>query len=516
MTQIVPTAFTWNGAASFATVNDPLVELYFKSVRDIPCTDYRSITVKQSKKDKKKRRTAATTGPRSLEQYFDAAWASDPLRTLKFVFHLRDCRGGKGERKLFRALVRHMQTRGLTAHLLANLTHIPVFGSWKDVPICFFGTELEPQAVRLIADKLREDATAERASLCGKYAPSEGGAVDKKHQAARKLATALGVTPRQYRTQYLTPLRARLAIVEREMCAKAWTGIEYSKVPSVAGSRYKKAFQRHDEQRYTEFLSKVQRGEAKMNTAVLMPYQIVAHYLEGASQPTTQRDETVEAQWVAFLADRRTKWPAGFNVLPLIDVSGSMFNHSTPQAVEVAVSLGMIVSLLNSSPQYNGKFITFQEQPQLLSMRGESLMEKVNSIKTSPWGGSTNFQSAFDLILTIATTFQVPADQMPQVLLVLSDMQFNNAGSGQANWDEIGRKYTVAGYQRPTIIFWNLNGNSVDYPVPDANTPNCLLLSGFNDAILYSLLGGTLSNPLEIVRSALDKDRYNIIHLATE
>lgn len=510
---------TWNGAASYDAVNDPLVELFFKSVRSIPCQDYRCITVKKSKKERKASRLASTSsGPKTLEQYFDAAWAVDPLRTLKFVFYLRDCRGGKGERMLFRALIRHMRQRSLTQHIVANMEHIPTFGSWKDVSICFFGTSLEEQAVAQITAQLQADKDSEHPSLCAKYAPSEGGAVDKAHHAATKIAMSLGVTLTQYRKRYLVPLRAQLNVVEREMCAREWDDIEYEKVPSIAGSRYKKAFNRHDEQRYTEYLQSVKRGEKKMNVGVLMPYQIAAPYL-ASDEVATVVDETSEAQWTAFLTDRRGKWPAGVNVLPLIDVSGSMFTKSsTPRPVEVAVSLGMLFSLLNSSPQYTGKFITFHEHPQLLSIQGNSLIDQVNSIKRTPWGGSTNFQAALELILNIATTFRVPADQMPQILLVLSDMQFNQANgydqSSHTNWAELERKYSEAGYVRPTIIFWNLNGNSVDYPVPDATVPNCALLSGFNDAIMYSLLDGTLPNPRAIVHKALDNERYDVIQLA--
>lgn len=503
---------TWNGAASYSAINDPLVELFFKSVRDIPCQDYRCITVKQSKKERKNA-PKLQAGPKTLEQYFDAAWDQDPLRTLKFVFYLRDCRGGKGERKLFRALVRHMRERELLDHISANMEHIPVFGSWKDISICFFGTELERQAVDLISKQLSIDREAQHPSLCAKYAPSEGGAIDKAHGAAPKIATNLGVNLTRYRKRYLAPLRAKLNIVERDMCAKNWDEIQYERVPSIAGTRYKNAFKRNDEQRYSEFIGAVQRGEKKINTKVLMPYQIVAPYLK-TDRETTERNETSEAQWVSFLEDRRSKWPADIDVLPLIDVSGSMFNHNTPQAVEVAVSLGMLFSLLNSSEHYKGKFITFAESPKLLSIQGNSLMEQVNSIKTSKWGGKTDFQAALDLILNIGTTFRVAPKQMPKILLVLSDMQFDTANRSRTNWNEIERKYQVAGYQRPTIIFWNLNGNSVDYPVPNADVPNCALLSGFNDGIMYSLLDGTLPNPREIVYRALDNDRYSIINLA--
>jgi Mg-chelatase subunit ChlD len=502
---------TWNGAISHGTINDPLVELFFKSVRNIPCTDYRCITVKESKKAKKaKKNSKSTSGGKNLESYFDAAWAHDPLRTLKFVFYLRDCRGGKGERKLFRALVHHMCARGLIQHVLANLQHIPTFGSWKDVSICCFGTPLEGPAIQLIANQLRVDKTAEHPSLCAKYAPSEGGAIDKAHKASSKIAEALGVNLTRYRKRYLSPLRSKLNVVEKQMCAREWNEIEYGKVTSIAGMRYKKAFQRHDEQRYTEYLNKVQSGEKKMNVSVLMPHQIVSPYLKNHS-----RDETIEAQWTAFLKDRREKWPAGMDILPLVDVSGSMFPvDGDPQPGEVAVSLGLLVSLLNSSAHYRGKFITFDSEPKLLSIQGTSLYDQVKYMKGTPWGMSTNVQKAFDLILGIATTYNVPQSEMPKILLILSDMQFDQASGNNTNWSEIELKYAEAGYQRPIIIFWNLNGTTNDFPVPSASVPNCMLLSGYNDVILYSLLEGTLPNPIEIIHTALDKERYDVIQLA--
>jgi hypothetical protein len=503
---------TWNGAISYATINDPLVELFFKSVRGMPCQDYRSIVVKQSKKEKERYQEYSGTSGKSIEEYFNNAWKLDPLRTLKFVFYLRDCRNGRGERQLFRALIRHMRECGKSEHIIANMEHIPTFGSWKDISICFFGTQLEEQAIELIASQLSKEKDNDHPSLCAKYAPTEGGAMDKSHQSSTKIANKLGVTLTQYRKVYLVPQRLRLNIVEREMCRRRWDGIQYEKVPAIAGSQYKSAFIRHDEQRYNEYLKSVQVGKKKMNVGVLMPYQIVSPYIVNGK--ISNRDETLEAQWSAFLSDRSSKWPSNTNILPLIDVSGSMFANSYPRPVDVAVSLGMTVSLLNSSLQYKGKFITFDSEPQLLSIQGESLIEQVNSITTTPWGSRTNFQSTFNLILNIAMLFKIAPDQMPQILLVLSDMQFDSTDNNNTNWNEIERKYTAAGYVRPMIIFWNLSGKSNDYPVPDASVPNCMLFSGFNDNIMYSLLDGKMPTPQTIAHKAIDHKRYDVIRLA--
>lgn len=509
--EYIPGQTTWNGAATYGTINDPLVELFFKSVRDITCTDYRSIPVKDSKKHKQGSSPLNPEGTRTLEQYFDAAWEADALRTLKFVFYLRDCREGKGERKLFRALIRHLRESDRTEHLAKNLSHIPFFGTWKDLSLCFFGTALEGQAVSLIAVQLQQDkdtGDGKAVSLCGKFAPREKGPFDRQHQAAAKIAKALGVSLPRYRKQYLTPLKAKLRLVERDMCAKAFEKIDYSHVPSIAGSNYAEAFKKHDGERYSAYLESVKKGESKMNTSVLMPHQIVAPYLTGG-----KLDEVREAQWKSFLDNRRQKWPAGLDVLPLVDVSGSMQSGKAVTPLHVAVALGMLFSELNVSPEYQGKFITFSEAPELLKLPEGSLYEKVRYMHQSKWGMSTNLQKAFDLILDVAVLMKVPQENMPKVLLILSDMQFNQADRNKTNFVAMNEKYRAAGYQVPIVIYWNLNGSTMDYPVPSADHPGVMLLSGYNDAILYSLMDATLPSPREIVHKALDAERYSIVTL---
>ena len=381
------------------------------------------------------------------------------------------------------------------------MEQIPYYGSWKDLLMCCVGTEFEEPALVLMAGQLKQDLKADRPSLCAKYAPSEGGAFDRKYGLADKLARHLHVSPMNYRKTYLVPLRKRLNIVEQAMCAKQWETINYETVPSIAGKNYKKAFKRHDEIRYSEYLQSVTKGDKKMNTGVLMPYQMVAPYLQSSSL-----DQTIEAQWVSFLKDRRERWPTSFDILPLIDVSGSMFNGTTPQAVEVAISLGLIVASLNSSVFHN-KFITFHDEPQLLSIPESSLYEQVNYIKKTPWGGSTSFLKAFTLILNHV---KGPSESIPKILLVLSDMQFNQADN-KTNWEVIEQMYQEAGHERPFMIFWNLKGTTIDYPIPDASMPNCALLSGYNDNILTAILNGTIPSPLELVYKTLRSERYERI-----
>lgn len=512
---------TENGAKSYATVNDALVELFFKSVRDIPCTDYQAVPVKKGTKKGAKGdlytkvrhvRTVRTSdkGPKTLEDYFWNAWDANPVLTLKFVFYLRDCRGGKGEKKLFRALIRALRDSIHCDTVVHNMDKIPTYGSWKDIVTCFFGTWLEDKAIKLIAKQLVADRESETPSLCAKYAPSEGGAVDRKYKAAFKIAKHMGLTPREYR-KLLAGLRAKLNVVERDMCAKKWDSIEYQKVPSIAGSRYKDAFVRHDSERYAKFLTDVKSGKAKMNTAVLMPHEIVGPYCcHGATV-----NETLEAQWVSFVTERKKLWPEGLNVLPLVDVSGSMMQGSTPAPISVAVALGMLFAKLNTAPGYGNKFITFSSSPEIIEIKGETLRDQVANVISTQWAMNTNFSAVFDLILKTAKMFNTPQDSMPDVLLVLSDMQFDTADprNGSTNWEHIEKQYEEAGYKRPTILFWNLAGRTTDFPVPNAKVPDCGLLGGYSDMILYKILEGNMPSPAEIVFDALSSPRYDPITL---
>lgn len=490
-----PDILTWNGAKSYGDVSDPLVELFFKSCRNIKATDYNAFN---------KNNSPDLSEGKSIEDYFDAAWKAEPLLTLKFVFHLRDVRKGKGEKKLFRALIRHMLASDLKHLVKINLSNIPFYGSWKDVLLCFCGTPLEKDALVLIADMLLHDSTADSPTLCAKYAPSEKSRIDQNHHVVGKLCRLMAITPAVYRKKYLTPLRAKLNIVERDMCAKNWSDIDYEKVPSLAGKKYSASFKKRDNERYVKYLESVVKGEKKMNTSVLMPYQIVSTYIHSNSQ-----DNVVEAQWLSFVMDRYSKWNKSVNVLPIIDVSGSMTAPvaGDVRALDVAVSTGLLFASLNENPLYKDKFVTFSATPKFVDLSTEtSLFDKVKKTQTSEWGMNTNFQAVFDLLLQ--------NDTDPDIILVLSDMQFDQSNNNsETNWETIERKYVEKNRKRPVIIFWNLNGRSADYPVPHQNVEKCMLVSGFNDSFFYSIIDLKMPSPRQIVDKILNDARYDQIVL---
>lgn len=493
-----PQTVTENGAPSLASTGSARVDLFAKWSRDTS-NDY-------------------------LTTLLDASWKESPLDTLKLIFQMRDCRGGKGERHQFHEAMKWLLKKD-EATLLECLDHIPFYGRWKDLYV-FFGTKVEDCMIEEFMVHLMLDLDSlergKSVSLCAKYAPSEGSAIDKKHCAVKKLCETLCISKKAYRQHYLTPLRKHLNIVERQLTdnVKDWANIDFEHVPSVAMKKYQAAFKRHQPERYTEYLQKVKAGESKMNVSQLHPHEIVEQYFKVKDWkfPMDETNEVAEAQWTEYVKNIRSKTHVG-PAIAMVDVSGSM--HGQP--VQVAVALGLLLAELNEGIFHN-KILTFSAQPQLMEIQGTSLREKIQSINNSSWGMNTNILAAFDAILEAAIAGKTTSNEVPSTIFILSDMQFDAATTerdwpwGQqrtpiTTWETVKEKYATAGYTLPKVVYWNLRGNTTDFPVKTGEANVCCV-SGFSPSILELIIEGEEVTPYMLMRKAIDRPRYDRLTVA--
>ena len=210
-----------------------------------------------------------------------------------------------------------------------------------------------------------------------------------------------------------------------------------------------------------------------------------------------------EAQWAAqpnWIGDSQEKF------LPVVDVSGSMDSHGVMQH---AVGLGIYLAERNNSA-FKDYIISFSGRPNLHKVTGKSLAEKVNQVRRSGEDMSTNLVGVFDALLTGAKRNGVAAESMPTTLVVLSDMEFNQADYRfETNYDSIVRRYKEAGYEVPKLIFWNLCGRPKNSPVVKSNV-NTALVSGFSPAIMKTVLSGVETTPMSIMLETVLNDRYAI------
>ena len=431
---------------------------------------------------------------KDVTKVFAAALGEDRELALRVAAWVRDARGGAGERQIFRDILKYLEVNDKEA-ASALMFKIPELGRWDDLFV-FNDSELKNQAYTMIGDALREQN-----GLAAKWTPRKGN-------VAVELRRFYGMTPKQYRKS----LVGLTNVVESAMCAKAWDTINFSHVPSVAAARYKKAFNRNTP-KYAEYVAKLVKGEdktVKVNAGAVFPYDVLKGKIGGYRLrfDATETDLLVK-QWEAL-----PNYVGDADILPMVDVSGSMTcaagQSSGLSCLDVAVSLGLYLADKNKG-KFKDTFLTFSTEPQLLHLKG-NVVQKIDQMVKSNWAMSTDLHKAFDRVLTVAKSGNVPQSEMPKVILILSDMQFNQC----ARFDDsalqmIERKYCEAGYDMPKIVFWNLNAYD-NVPVKfDQN--GTALVSGFSPAIAKAVLAGDMEQftPEAICMKTIMQDRYKVL-----
>lgn len=421
---------------------------------------------------------------------FTKAFGENPLTAMKLLFWARDVRGGAGERQIFKDIVSYLATNR-TAIMAKNIHLISEFGRWDDIEV-LFGTPLEGEALKIISDAL-----ANKNGLCAKWMPRPNVKNREAKRIANTIRKHLGLAPKDYRKLLVENSNT----VEQLMCAREFSRIDYNKLPSKAMSDYMKAFSKNDLARFQDYLSKLEKGEAKINASALYPYDVIKNLKQGNTKGA-------DLQWNALPNFMETN---NERIIPLVDVSGSM---DTPVAgnpnlrvMDIAVSLGLYISERNVAP-FKDAFITFETTPKLFVVKG-SLSERYRQMIQSPWGGSTDVERAFGLVLDSAVKHNVPQSEMPTMMLILSDMEFNQASRwSDTAQDMIERKFKAAGYEMPKIVYWNLASRG------DSNKPvkfdknGTALVSGFSPSILTNLLGGNEMTPYSMMMKVVDSERY--------
>jgi hypothetical protein len=485
------TTLTENGALSYNTTTNARVDLFFKLTRDF----YQN---------------------NNFKNFIEKSLNEDKLDTLKIIFNGRDSRGGKGDRESFLQAQEYLR-QNYTDLWYKNVHLFPEYGRYSDWYEKFNNyTEDEKKYItELTVKQLKEDYQnmneCKSISLLAKWIPSEDKRLNRSNlliYICSELFDCNKITGfhlKKLRKEYITPLRAYLNIVESLMCQKKWDEIDFSKVPSCAMHKLKKAFERNSPYEFSNYLQQVESGQKKINASQIFPHDLVRIYLSSYSNI----DRVAEAQWNEIVTS--VKKIGTFNKsLVISDVSGSM----TGTPMEVSIALGILIANITKEP-FNNCLLTFSENPvfHIIPDNAITLKDKVDSVSKMGWGMTTNLTKVFDLILQRAINFKLKEDDMPEKLYIISDMQFNQTSNNQTNFEYIDIKYKNAGYKRPQIIFWNVRSNTTqDFPV-DSLSLDVALISGFSPAILKSVINGKDFTPYGILRTTIDDERYSLISI---
>lgn len=450
---------------------------------------------------------------------FEKAYNEDQLTAMKILFYLRDIRGGIGERNTFRVIAKYMADTHTTS-MRKNLEFIPEFGRWDDL-YAFIDTSLQNDALEIIKKQLSKDLESENPSLLAKWMPSENTSSSTTRRNATITRKYLKMSPKTYR-KTLTKLRKKIDIVETKLCKNDYKDIEYDKLPSGAGLKYKDAFFRHDEERYSQFIEDVSTGKTKINSSTLFPYELVReaeNFISefwGNSQVTPRNKRALLNEMWKALPDYIGNNDE--NCLAVVDVSGSM--RGTP--MQMAISLGLYVAEKNKGA-FKNHFITFSQNPELIEIKNSDFVGKVEFIKSSNWGYNTNLEAVFDLILNVAIKNNLPQSQLPSRLFIISDMEIDDAiqdmtwGIRKREIDKetlfqtIAKKYKDAGYEVPTLVFWNANSKNDLIPAIEDDGIKVQYVSGASPRTFELLLKNKTLTALDLMFEAINAERYNCI-----
>ena len=467
---------------------------------------------------------------RAVETFMKAFYENKKL-AMKLLFYVRDVRGGMGEREIFRQILKRLSIE-YPDYVINNIKNIPTFGRWDDV-VYLIDTPVKSVALTEINDQWMSDVKAANehrykdVSLLAKWLPSVNASSEETRRKGKIIAHHIfslqkpDSAERFYRKN-LAAFRRILDVTEVHMSKNEWSGIRYESVPSKAALNYRNAFARHDEERYDKYLEDVALGKANINSSTLFPVDLV-HKIISDWRVSNLDNKIFNAQWKAL--------PNYFNEeetgLCVVDVSGSM--SGTP--MEVAISLGLYAANKAKGPFHN-KFITFESNPSLVEVNGENIVDDVRITQRAHWGGSTNIEAVFNLILDTAIRNNCKQNELPSKLYIISDMQFNEA-SGQTGWfrttysetfmTTMKRKFREAGYEIPSLVYWNVRASNCGMFQETVGGENCCMVSGYSSAIFKAVIDGTeyvedekgelheKLDPMTVMLNTLNSERYECV-----
>jgi hypothetical protein len=439
--------------------------------------------------------TIGASRGKNIIPLFVQALEQDENLAIRTALWARDVRGGAGERQLFRDILLYLDANrpDLIARILSK---VPEMGRWDDL-LVIQSPEAFAVVAKMIKDQIDKEFSEFGQSIASKW-------MNRKGPNAVRLRKAWGMSPKQYRKFLVNTTN----VVENQMCAKEFSEINFEKVPSLAMARYAKAFNRRTPETFSAYMEALKNGTAKINAGAVYPYDVLKTMQQG-------QEVLANEQWNAL-----PNFLGNDFILPVIDVSGSMGQPAAGslEAMDVAISLGLYLADKQQGP-FSKMSMTFSEKPEFQNYSNcKSLKEMYTLARRANWGMSTNFQAVFEKILNLGIQNKIPQSEMPKYVLVLSDMEFNQADrrfndtlTGNETAHEMIKKlYQTCGYELPTIVYWNLVSRNQHVPVK-ADENGTILISGFSPAIMKSVLSVDTEsiNPRNVFLNTVMNQRYD-------
>ena len=463
---------------------------------------------------------------------FKDCYHENPELAWKLLFYIGDVREGAGERKAFfeclKALIvdaANRQNTDLSNEIACMIMYIPEYIRW-DMMFKIFdlvdkkgnNSVIYDRIISIVYEQYNKDLAAafsndeSPVSLLGKWMPSINASSIKTRKLAKRVMTEICRFPDSntgemgYRKS-LSLLRSKLKVVEKSMTAREWSEINYSAVPSKASLNLREAFRRHDGDRYNAYIEAVSNGKEKINAAVTEPHEIIAKIRQSYRY---KKDQTLVQIW------KNLGYKDVSNTIVVADTSGSMNTCCSGNITCMDVALGLaIYTAERLRGPFHNKFIEFSSRPSFVKLNDGDIYDKLNGIRSIV--SNTDIEAVFILLSKAYCEGKASKVDMPKNILILSDMQFDEARSGWCDqetlFDTIKRNWysnTKGEVPIPKLIFWNLDSRVRNTIPLTENENGLILMSGFSTNMLSMAMSGKF-DPFEALLETLNSKRYEKI-----
>lgn len=505
------TSFTENGAVSYASIGTELLNQFAK---------------------------AGTYRGRDLNDVFvqqAALWAENPEDALKFPFYLRmvtrktkmfdaeteTVQRGQGVRdEAFKRLLWFAKYHPEVFY--KNLWVLPLVGSWKDLWVLLTMDDSlnKKEFFKVMAMGINNDYHRE---LVKKYMPRiranklcNTDWAKKTNRLAKEFCNFVGWTAKDYRTFKST---GKAHEFQRVICARLYDNLNFKAIPGKALLNLVSGnfLQKHNlEEKYLSWVKT--QPVAKFNG---YPYELAmkmypyrkTYYSRSTTPIPAALKFTLDKQFANLIETAKSDNGAiKGNVWCALDTSGSMTSpisrDSNVTSFDVAVGLGIYFSTLNEG-EFHKNVIMFDNTSEVIHLNGEftDMYNQITSRRDAM--GGTNFQSVIDEIVRIRKKNpNIPLEDYPETLLVVSDMQFNPSNSywgytpnpemEATNYEAAKNKlktvFPVEWVNNFKIVWWHVNGRTTDFP-SNMDCGGTYNFSGFDGSVISFLLGGEVATP---------------------
>jgi len=419
-----------------------------------------------------------------------------------------------------------------------NLWLIPLVGSFKDLwTLMGMDTKNELKREEFYDLMVRSFANEDLNALAVKYMPQIRAKSKLKTDRARVLnalakefAKHMQMTYAEYRKFKSSNGEAHRW--QQQISKGYFDGINFKAIPGKALMNLvngKFLANNNLEAKYTEWIES--QPIAKFTGYVYELYKKATQGIYGGLRELTRYQKLTFDKQFDGLIDLAKDKEGGIkgNIWIAMDTSGSM-SHQVDKdlsALQVCVSLGIYFSALNEGA-FKDHVIMFDNHSTKLQLAG-TFTDKISQItKYATAWGSTNFQSVIDEIVRIRKRNpEIPIEDYPQTLLVISDMQFNpsegysraySSTQEKTNFEAAQAKLKAVGLPEMVFIWWNVAGRGRDVPVRK-DDKGTMLFSGFDGAIITEILGCSADKeisemtPEEAMKIALNQEIFSQVEL---